>query len=261
MNKTLLFSTVISAMLMTMTACNKDEAPEEPKVLYDLIGLSVEAGTFHLSDTLVKRGQSLTVGFADTTWRGTWTVEPSGTTKILPGNYSAEILFTQPGTYFVQAIASSNGAVSSGAVTVIDEPYTQPVFFPPSELAADDIITLEPLAFKNDVLVFYARGARSYSCWPLLVYHNNTTSTAVGIDFLGTPNAAVINCMPGPYPAPHSFVYTRGYTNGTHPVTIRVGQPLTSYTGTVTIADDKYTFSWPDNIPVVIAPKEISRIK
>jgi hypothetical protein len=163
--------------------------------------------------------------------------------------------------YAITATEAGSGTVHLSSIVVTDNPYTQPVFSLPSGLAPDDTITLEPLAYKDDVLVFYARAKRSYSCWPLLVYQNNTTSTAIGIDFLGTPNMAAINCTPGPYPAPHSFVYTRGYANGTHTVTIRLGQPLTTYTGTVTITDGKYSFNWPDNIPVVIAPKEIDRVK
>jgi hypothetical protein len=260
MDKAFIFSTVISATLMIVTACNKEEAPEQPKVLEELIGISIEGGTFHLSDTVVKRGQTLTVGFADNTWTGEWSVEPDDGIKVLPQGRTAEILFTQPGSYTVSAKAT-NGGTSKGTVRVTDNAYIQPVFFPPSNLAADDTITLEPLAFKDDVLVFYARAKKSYSCWPLLVHQNNTTATAVNIDFTGTPNMAAINCTPGPYPAPHSYVYTRGYANGTHPVTIRLGESLTAYTGTVTVTDDKYTFSWPDNVPVVIAPKEINRVK
>jgi hypothetical protein len=260
MNKTLIFSAVISASLMILTACNKEEAAATPEKAPGIKGILFYNESLHLSDTVVTRGQTLTAGFADSTRVEEWLVEPNDGVKVLAQVRAAEILFTQPGVYTVTAKAT-NGAVYTQSLQVTNSPYVQPVFSPPSGLAPDDTITLEPLAFKDDVLVFYARAKKTYSCWPLLVYQNNTTSTAVRIDFLGTPNMAAINCMPGPYPAPHSFVYTRGYANGTHTVTIRLGQPLTTYTGTVTITDDKYTFSWPDNIPVVIAPQQISRVK
>lgn len=261
MNKTLMFSTVISATLMMLAACNKEEAAKQAGKPHELIGTLINGETFHLSDTIVKRGQTLTAGFADPTWRGNWTVEPSDGVKVLPQDRFAEILFTQPGLYTVKAHTENGGQVFTNTVLVTDHAYVQPVFQAPLGLAADDAITLEPLAFKDDVLVFYARAKKSYSCWPLLVHQNSTTSTAVDINFLGTPNPATINCMPGPYPAPHSFVYTRGYANGTHNITIRIGQNLTAYTGTLTITDDKYTFSWPVNIPVVIAPQQITRVK
>jgi len=260
MLKTLIFSTAISATLMIVTACNKEKAAT-PDVLHELKGTLFDNSDLHLSDTIIKRGQALSAGFADASWTGEWSVAPNDGVKIFDKAPGVEILFTQPGTYTVTARTNNNGPVYTGKVSVTDNPYIQPVFQAPSGLAADDIITLEPLSFKDDVLVFYARAKKSYSCWPLLVYQNHTTSTAVGIDFIGTPNMAAVSCTPGPYPAPYSFVYTRGYDNGTHTVTIRVGQPLTSYTGTVTITDDRYTFSWPDNIPVVIAPREISRVK
>lgn len=260
MNKVLVLSTVISATLTILTACNKEKASQLGKP-DELNGTLTESEVLHVSDTVIKRGQTVTAGLPDTTWRGDWKVEPSEGTKILANNNTAEILFTQPGMYSITATENGSGTVHLGLVVVTDHPYTQPVFSPPSGLAADEIITLEPLAYKDDVLVFYARAKNSYSCWPLLVHQNNTTATTVSIDFLGTPNTAAINCTPGPYPAPHCFVYTRGYANGTHPVSIRLGQPLTTYTGTVTITDDKYTFSWPDNIPVVIAPKQINRVK
>jgi hypothetical protein len=260
MNKTLIFSAVISATLMIATACKKEKAapPEAP---HGLDGTLFDNEALHLSDTVVKRGQTLTAGFADNSWTGEWTVEPNNGVKVLGQHQTVEILFTQPGLYTVTAQTANNGPVYTGIVRVTDEVYTQPLFSSPSALATDDTITLEPLAFPDDVLVFCARARKSYSCWPLLVYQNNTTSTAISIDFPGTPNTAAINCTPGPYPAPHSFVYTRGYTNGTHTITIRLGQALTAYTGTVTITDDRYIFNWPDNIPVVITPREINRVK
>lgn len=257
MNKILVCLTVISATLMLMSACSKEEASQQP-LLTDELGLGID--TFYLSDTLVKRGQTVDVGFTDSSWTGEWTVEPDNGTKIYPWKQTAKILFTQPGLYTIIAKAT-NGDEVKDTVRVTDNPYVPPVHTNPFDLAADDTITLEPMPFKDDVLVFYASSKKSYSCWALLLYQNSTTSTGVNIDFVGVPNTAAINCLPGPYPAPSALIYTRGYANGTHNVTIRVGHNLNAYTGTVTITDDKYIFNWPADIPVVIAPQQVDRVK
>lgn len=252
MNKVLVFSAVISATLMILTACSKEDASQQPILTGE---------TYYQSDTVLKRGQTLNVGVGNGSWIGDWTVAPNDGVKIFPGDQSAEILFTQPGLYTVTAKAKTGGLVLTDTVRVVDSPYIPPVFLYPFDLAADDVITLEPMSFRDNVLVFHARAKKSYSCWAVLVYQNGSTSTAVKIDFIGVPNTAAVLCTPGPYPPPSSFVYTQGYTKGTHDITIRLGKNLTTYTGTVTITDDKYIFNWPDNIPVVIAPKQIDRVK
>lgn len=252
MNKVLEISAVISAMLMILTACNKEEVTEQPIIPDD---------AYHVSDTVVKRGQ--TANFMSkygANWKNNWTVTPTDGVKIYTTDSSAKILFTQPGRYTVTASAKTGGQVFTDTVRVIDSPYVPPFYSYGADPAADDIITLEPISFRDDVLVFHAVGKRTYSCLTYFVYQNNSTSTAVNID-LGIPSAAAVLCMVGSWPPPSSLIYTRGYANGTHPVTIRLGASLTTYTGTLTVTDDKYTFNWPDNIPVVIAPKEVNRVK
>ncbi|WP_298739916.1 hypothetical protein [uncultured Chitinophaga sp.] len=251
MKKTLIISTVISATLMIVAACTKEETPVQPGETF--------TPPLRLTDGEVKRGQTIVAWLSDSIQRE-WTVEPCEGVKIFPAGQSAEILFTQPGEYIVRA-SGNNGPVYTDTVQVADIPYTQPESQGPVSLSADDTITLEPLAFPDDVLVFHARGKKGYSCLPLLVYQQNTTASALHIDFIGTPSTAAVTCTPGPYSPPHGFVYTRGYDNGTHPVTIRLGTALTAYTGTVTVTDDKFSFSWPDGIPVVIAPKVVSRVR
>jgi hypothetical protein len=253
MNKVLVFSTVISAMLMILTACGdkEDETPQPTPV----------EEVYFESDTTLKRGQAVNVRFAEGSTAEDLAVAPNDGVKVFAGDKSARILFTQPGRFTVTARAKASGQVFVDTVDVIDAPYFPPVYLEPHDLAADDIVTLEPMSFKDDVLVFHARGKKSYTCLTTLVYVNSSTSTAVNVDFLGTPNAAHVLCMVGPYDPPSSFVYTKGYANGTHNITIRLGKNLTTYTGTFTVTDDKITFNWPDNIPVVIAPKEIDRVK
>jgi hypothetical protein len=249
MNRTLVFSAVISATVMIATACKKEEQAFVPEDQY------------FASDAVVKRGQTAFFGFKiGTEWKGDWTVSPTDGTKIYPEELQARILFTQPGQYVVTARAKNGGQVFTDTVLVVDSPYTAPYAYPGGDPAADDIITLEPIPFRDDVLVFHAVGKKTYSCLSYFVYQNNSTSTAVSID-MGIPSSAAVLCMVGPWPAPSSLIYTRGYANGVHPVTIRLGDSFTTYTGTLTVTDDKYTFSWPDNIPVVIRPKQIDRVK
>src|ERR1044072_3397939 len=118
MNKTLIFSTVISAMLMIVTACNKEK--EEPGVLHELKGTLFDNEALHLSDTVVKRGQTLSTVLADTSWTGEWSVEPDNGVKVLAQGRWAEILFTQPGSYTVMAKTKDNGPVYSNRVRVED---------------------------------------------------------------------------------------------------------------------------------------------
>lgn len=251
MNKVLVFSTVISAALMILAACSKETS--QPPVL--------TGEAFIQSDTVVKRGQAIGVRFTDSSSLEDLAVAPNKGVKIFAADKSASILFTQPGLFTITAKAGSSGQVFIDTVRVVDSVYTPPVNPYPMDLAAEDVITLEPISFQDNVLVFHARGKISYSCWAALLYQNNSTSAAVKIDFTGVPNPASILCMPAPWPAPFAFVYTQGYANGTHSITIRLGRNLTTYTGTLTVTDDKYVFNWPDNIPVVITPKEIARVK
>jgi hypothetical protein len=260
MNKVLVFSTVISATLVILSACSKDDASQQPLLTDEFY--TVNGESLQLSDTVIKRGQTVAAGFGyNSDWKGDWTVGPNDGVKIFGEDKLVRILFTQPGLYTITAKAKTGSQAFTGTVRVIDSPYIPAVVRNPVDLAADDIITLQPMSFRDDVLVFHASGKIGYSCLTTLLYQNSSTSGEIKVDFTGTPGTATALCLPGPYAPPSSFVYTRGYANGMHNITIRLGKNLTTYTGTFTVTDDKITFNWPDNIPVVIAPKEIARAK
>ncbi|WP_298739917.1 hypothetical protein [uncultured Chitinophaga sp.] len=253
MKKILIIFTVISATLMVMSACNKEDA-EQPFVPED---------HYSVSDTVLKRGQTGYFGFViGTEWKGDWTVTPNDGVKIVTTDpeygVSARIIFTQPGRFIVTARAKTGGQVFADTVRVMDSTYIPPYHPPFGSADADDIIRLEPVTFRDDVLVFYVTSSKWYSCLAYFEYQNNSTATAVDIS-LGIPSGATVLCLAIPIPKPFSFIYTRGYANGVHPLTIRLGNAV--YTGTVMVTDDKFTFNWPDNIPIAITSKQINRIK
>lgn len=248
MNKVLVFSAAIATSFLMLTACNKesDNSPNDEEKLF-------------LSASVVKRGQMLTAVLGRWNSVAEWKVTPDDGIKIFADNNRTALLFTQPGHYIVTAKATHSSVSHTDTVRVVDTPYSPITPQYPSYLASNDIVTLEPMSFKDSVLVFYAHTKKSYSCLTTLLYVNASTPAEIKLDILGTPNSSTVQCIPGPYPPPSNTVYVRGYTRGTYNITIRVGEGQVAYVGRLTVTDDKYLFDWPDNIPVVITPKQIGR--
>ena len=177
------------------------------------------------------------------------------------------ILFARPGTYRVTA--SSLGADSSatdsswGTISVTDTVY-QPVPPPAYDTTtlAGDQITITPSVDSNANLFLLAQTKNSYGCASTLIYEMSAGGTGgggIGLTFYEVVSNGTGPCNGVQNPA-SAFLFpgaTSTWPIGTYPVTARLNG--ITYTGTLTITNTTYTFSWNYSSGVLISPLQLNK--
>jgi hypothetical protein len=195
-----------------------------------------------------------------------WSVNPSSNNWVSSSAGKSVILFSSPGQYSVTANYFSDSAAqvpsdsSSSPVTVTDSLYTDTVAFCNVAVSAPvlsgDQIILTPLNSLDTGLVLLAHTQGVYPNVPVINY----TITSFGQDGY----AFVFNSIEefpcyvnnGPTPAT-TILYLGKLDNGNYSIQFSLFE--TNYSGTLSVTNAGFSFTWNYSSGVVISPPEISR--
>ncbi len=262
-----ILSPVVIAILSIygLYSCSKDTSKSSTKPGPNALTLSA---------SVVQKGEPLVVtapaGSSLSSLR--WVVSPATFAHITSGNGQAVVLFSRQGTYQVSAIyldstgntGAGDSITASSPVTVTDSVYTPPSAGLDTVSLAGDQITLTPSSDSVSDLLMLAQTGKAYNCFPSLLYSiaqgaGGTTGIVINIEQV-VEGSSAYNCNGATNPA-SSYLFLTPFVsslaNGTYPFTVRLNN--TNYTGSLTISDAAYTFSWNYSSGVVISPLQIQK--
>jgi hypothetical protein len=250
----------VAALFFTVFSCSKNAAKSG--------STTSSTGVLTLSQTLVNKGQPLIASLPSgvTAEAVKWSVSTNTPTHITQANGQALILFSSDGTYRVTAAYStadsSYSDTAAATVVVNDSTYSPP---PPTDLDTSglggDLITLTPSFDSLGNLLFLAQTRNSYGCAPYLVnmiYETPGTGGLLTLNFYEVISNSTGTCNGIANPATaFMFTNTAVWPDGTYPITVNVG--VGSYTGSVIISGDGYSFIWNNTSGVVMSQMKLSR--
>ena len=250
------------------------------RFLIPIIGLLAAAGTgckkngsssssgkpgLTLSKSTVARGEQLTATIQDLPSSAVvkWRVFPTPGTKILSGKDQATAFFGNQGSYQVMATVYADSSAplpydsSSSPVVVSDSIYTPP---PPiqsdTSALAGDAIQIEPItATDTGGLILVAQTTNLYSCNPQLNYYFSLTGNTFELDFQCV-SSITNGCAGSSMTTAKAFIFAQAPPDGVYDFNVILN--TATYRGTLTVTDQKYTFSWPYTSAVTISPLEIA---
>jgi len=220
----------------------------------------------------VKKGEPITItaNAPNTNSTVQWTVLPSDSTVVVPNGNQVKIYFNLPGVYQITAnfFSPANAATpyDSSRYTVIvnDSLYTPPPFddgFDTIQLAGDPVIIVPNLLPGDSGLAIIVQTVKLYSCSAYL--------TAYGFGMNGPPLSTIEfllkgteiienvgHCIGNQIPAATNPVIIPP-TNGIYSISVERDQQ--TYSGTLTVSDSAYTFSWNYTSGVTISTKQIKK--
>jgi len=255
--------TLALTLICWLSACNKETSSSSSKS-------NTAVQPLALSDQSVKRGQPLEASLPKgvTASNVTWSVSPADSTAhIAIGAGGAIFLFSKGGIYRVFAsyatgTDSSRRDSCSGTIIVSDSIYTPPPPPPPGPTydtigVGNDTVTLTPLSDTSG-LHLVAQSSGRYGCSPYYLYSTSASvNSGLSLQFQSIVTGS--GCS-SPSPA-ISYIYLGGsisnWPNGTYPVSVSYGG--TTYTGSLTITNTDYTFTWNYTGGVVISPLHVVR--
>ncbi|GGA98098.1 hypothetical protein [Puia dinghuensis] len=249
--------------IFSLIACSKHSNPDV--VTYSYTG--TRTGTVVFSHNSLQKGQPLVVSLSGGSSASIkWTVDANpATVHIEPSKGQATILFARPGSFRVTAtsVGADNSVQDSSwkVIHVCDTVY-QPVPTPDTTSLAGDQITITPSVDSIGNLLLLAQTKNSYGCssslvWGLSVGPNG--EGGIGMNFYevisngtgtcnGVQNPASVYLFPGA---------TGKWANGTYPMTAWMNG--ITYSGTLTITNTSYSFSWSYSSGVLISPLQINK--
>jgi hypothetical protein len=225
-----------------------------------------QRGALTASDATVAQNQPLTVtapasaASADTI---VWSVSPAAYAVITSNKTQATVTFSKSGSYVVTATYSlgSDNVVDSVGVTCNDSVYTPPpapvydtVAFSGDQLNITP--TVDDTTYELDLQV---KSSKMYACFPTMIY-SDTSSWAGGLSFTfySVVQGSTAACgTTNPATAYFALNNPQAPADGTYPLAITFeGQ---TYTGSITVSDQYYTFNWTYTSGVVISPLQVAK--
>jgi hypothetical protein len=216
-----------------------------------------------LSKSSVARGEQLTAAVQglSTTAVVRWKVFPTPGTKVLSCKDQATAFFGNQGSYQVTATVYADSASSSpydsssSPIIVSDSVYTpQPVQSDTSALAGD-AIQIEPItASDTGGLIMIAQTVNLYSCYPQLDYYFSQIGNTIELYCLSV--SANTGSCGGTMNTAKAFIFAQPPADGVYTFNVILNTAV--YSGTLTVTDQKYTFSWPYTSGVTISPLQVA---
>ena len=224
--------------------------------------------TLSLSKSTVKIGEAVYATSTGQTAGSTirWTTSSNGRVWTSGNTDSATYLFTNAGTYQIQATYTAgldSAYDSSGAVIIVtdsifnDTTIGQCDIIVNNILASDDQVVLTPIDYSDTGLIFLAFTKTAYDYSPILDCGGNIPSVGGSLECdinstLGFP------CFNAPAPAPaRGIVSFTSVTNGTYTLAFKLNGIL--YQGSITATDDNCTIVWNHSSGVTISPLVIKK--
>jgi hypothetical protein len=218
-----------------------------------------------LSKSTVARGEQLTASVQDLASSVVvkWRVFPTPGTKILSGKDQAAAFFGNQGNYQLMATlyADSSSPLpydsSSSPVIVSDSIYTPP---PPvqsdTSALAGDAIQIEPItATDTGGLNIVAQTINLYGCNPRLNYYFSQVGNEFDLYFLSVSSSSN-GCAGSSMSTAKAYIFAQAPAVGVYNFNVILN--TATYRGTLTVTDQKYTFSWPYTSAVTISPQVIA---
>jgi hypothetical protein len=259
---------LLSFSLFVSFGCKKHSA--SPVVESNGSYTGALTGTILLSQAKVQLGQPLIATLKPnyvTPFR--WTCSfIAGMSHVTSADRMAMYIFEQPGVYTVQAASLGVDSVSVTdsswiQVRVSDTVY-QPVGPAQDTLSlAGDQVSLTPTLDSAANLILLAQTKNTYGCLPSLVYSITTGSDGTGGIFINLQEVqsnGPSNCHAAENPA-SAYLFcpspTSQWAPGDYPLSVLLNG--VTYTGTLTITADGYSFSWNYTSGVTITNTQLKK--
>ena len=195
-----------------------------------------------------------------------WSVSPSSNSWLSSSSGKSVILFSNPGQYTVTANYFSDSAAqvpsdsSSSPITVNDSLFTDTVAYcnvaESVPLVSGDQVMLTPLNSLDTGLVLLAHTQEFYPNVPVINY--TITSFGQGSYTFGFNSIEEFPCYAnnGPTPAT-TILYLGQLANGTY--SLQFSLLGANYSGTLSVTNTDFSFTWNYTSGVLISPLEISK--
>ena len=257
----LLPALLLTGGLLFWMACNKSTSSQSTPNTSPL--------TLTLSDQSVKKGQPLLVSLPQGVSSSAvkWSISPDSAARLTAGANGASILFFKAGSYKISAnyaTGSDSARRDScyGTVVVSDTVYVPPTPVSPAydtTVVDRDTLTLTPMSDTSD-LILIAQSSRRYGCLPYYIYSVTAgMNTGISLQFPWVVTNHVNACGAAGPAVSALFLQNniKGWPNGTYPFSVTYSGG--TYTGSLTITDSDYTFTWNYTTGVIISPLHIKR--
>jgi hypothetical protein len=242
-------------------ACNKSTSSQSTPNTGSL--------TLTLSDQSVKKGQALLVSLPQGVSAASvkWSVSPDSAARLTAGSNGASVLFFKAGRYKISANYATGSDSArrdscNGTVVVSDTLYVPPTPVSPAydtTAVVRDTLTLTPMSDTSN-LILIAQSSRRYGCLPYYIYSIAAgVNTGISLQFPWVVTNHVNACGAAGPAVSALFLQNdiKGWPNGTYPFSVTYSGA--TYTGSLTIADSDYTFTWNYTTGVIISPLHIKR--
>lgn len=226
--------------------------------------------TLSLSKSVIEKGEPLLASTTKTDVNAIirWKVYPAGNTVILPSDNQAAIFITRPGshqvtaTYYQPSDTTTAYDSSSSTITVIDSTYIPPPVGSGLDTAslAGDHITLFPTSSLDSGLVILANTAKLYNCYPYLTAYGWTQgggNSPLNFDFNSAEVVEGKGECGGIKNTAYAYMPLNTLAAGVYTITANLNQ--VNYTGSLTVTDTDYTFTWNYTTGIIISPKYIKK--
>ena len=252
---------IFSVGLLFSMACNKSTSSQATPGTRPI--------TLTLSDQSVKKGQPLLVslpkGISSSSVK--WSVIPDSAALLTAGAGEASVLFFKAGSYRISASYAAGSDSSRhdscySTVTVSDSVYTPPPPTTPSYdtiAVSNDTLTLTPTS-DTSTLILIAQSSRHYGCLPFYIYSITAgMNSGLSLQFPYVVANHVNACGTAGPAISALFLQNniKGWANGTYPFSVTYSGA--TYTGSLTITNSDYTFTWNYTTGVIISPLHVRR--
>lgn len=243
--------------LFVSSRCNKHNSPSVPSSPYPYgSSTGTYTGALDVSATRIQKGQPLIATLHPTgNYPIRWSSpDRSNMSHVTPAGTQAMYIFEQAGYYTVRAAALDvvldSAELDNSFVNVfVSDSVYQPVGPAQDTLSlAGDQISLTPVLDSNSNLILLAQTRNTYGCFSSIVYTITTGSKGLGglaIDFQEVVGNGSGGCHNAENPA-SSYLFSplpmSKWADGNYPLSVLLNGA--TYTGTLTITDDAYAFSW-----------------
>lgn len=254
---------ILAALLvLVFAACSKNESK----------GPSLAKSPISLSQSTVDRGQQLTMTVQNlsSTAAVKWSISPAQGTKILPSGNQATAFFGKSGQYTVTADIYADSAAptpydsSSTPVTVSDSIYDPPPP-PPSDTSYNVPVNLLMIQLisrghiDTPGMIINIGTVDQYPCRPSLYCHFSMSGDSITISDVYVSNNTSTGCSLSQqaWSGIYGFYgFGNGLADGVYVFTVMLNSG--TYTGTLTVTDQYYTFNWPYTTGAVVVTPQVS---